>query len=68
MSGKWERVAQLGLMVAGGIGCLLLGKVEIGTMLLSAAAGQLIPNNAFSATVEQAKKLPPFYRKGPGSP
>ena len=50
----WGRLIQLTLFIVGGIACMALGQISTGTLLLGAAAGQVLPTNVVG-TVKKRK-------------
>jgi hypothetical protein len=64
----WGHLAQAALLLVAGGACLFYGQSEAGSALIGAGLGQLLPKATTQTVVQVIGKLPPFYRKGPGSP
>ncbi len=63
MNGKLPHLVQVGLLVAGGIACLILGQVEAGLMLIGAGVGNASPQNLLPS--RNGHGLPPFLQGNP---
>lgn len=49
----WGRLIQMTLLIGGGIACLALGQSVVGVALLSAAIGQVMPNDVAKIVVRK---------------
>lgn len=45
MESRWPHIVQVGLFIAAGIGCLVLGQIPVGTALIGAAIGNALPTS-----------------------
>lgn len=53
MSEKWISVIQTGVLVVGGLACFAFGQAQIGTAMLGAAMGGMVPQAMFKRNGSQ---------------
>lgn len=57
MSDRWAHVMQIGMFLGGGIACLVLGQIPVGTALIGAAIGNALPTSLIAR--KENGSLPP---------
>ena len=55
MKADWTHVAQLGLMIVGGIVCLALGQPQVGLLLVGGAIGNASPKSLMELASRKPK-------------